>query len=618
MTDPGQRKKAIPGKALLALVTCCVLLVLMAGGIIAGIIIRGRTPDVLLPQTESELRQSREEAMKCLTADGRELAEGKTEDLSIYSINARLDTEECSVAGEEAVLFTNTTGEEVSDVVFRVYPNDPSVRSASTQQVAVTEARVDEEEASASIDGSLLTVDLPSGLPRGESALIEFDFKEYVPELEEDFGSLLGGTDGYGIFGHTRDTYNLGYWIPQIVSFRDGSWDSRPVPEYGDPSDFECAFFNVAFETPKEMLVAAPGAQLEEEKFSGGRIYRFAAGPVRDFEIQASSRYEVVTSEVGSTLVSSYYLSGSERGGEEALEYASSALEQYSDHFGPYPYTRFNVCEAPLTGGAAGMEFSGQILIGQMFYGDLGPSIPGLEELEEMGEGIEDLMDSIMGGLLGDTFEFVVAHEVCHQWFALGVGSDSIGRPWQDESLVNYCAVLYFKWEHGLEEAEEQMQIQIVLPYQMTMMMGGEDSVVDMPVDDFRSSEDYVAAVYNKGSVFFHELEILIGEEAFDRSLREYYEEYVFLEATGEELVSIFERNAPDARAVASLFQRWMKEEHGEEDIGTATGTDGIDDLFDRWLEDGLDLDILDDMLKDLLDDEDLELLPDEEEEKVI
>ena len=49
--------------------------------------------------------------------------------------------------------------------------------------------------------------------------------------------------------------------------------------------------------------------------------------------------------------------------GSKVLGFASDALNQYNKHFGPYPYKKFNVCEAPLGGSAGGMEFAGQVQI---------------------------------------------------------------------------------------------------------------------------------------------------------------------------------------------------------------------------------------------------------------
>ena len=41
--------------------------------------------------------------------------------------------------------------------------------------------------------------------------------------------------------------------------------------------------------------------------------------------------------------------------------------------------------------------------------------------------------------------EFVVAHEVAHQWWNVVVGNDSINNAWVDEALTNYYALIYYE-----------------------------------------------------------------------------------------------------------------------------------------------------------------------------
>ncbi|MBU4178982.1 MAG: M1 family metallopeptidase, partial [Actinobacteria bacterium] len=506
-----------------------------------------------------------------------------------------------SLSGEETVLFTNRTGDSLEEMVFRVYANSPTVRGEG--KVSVTDARAGGDEAKVKLSDSLLTVTLPETLAPGEETLVSFSFEEPVPEVTGGMGGLEGllgePSGGYGVFGHSDNVYSLGYLMPIITTYRDGSWDTRKAPAFGDVADFECAYFNVAIDVPSGYVVAATGTPTGKSGGAGRDAYSFSAGPARDFSVQASPDYKVETRTVGSTLVSSYYIEGSEEKGKEVLEFGCNALSQYSKHFGPYPYTRFNICEAPLGGGAAGMEFTGQIMLAEMLYGNLGGDLLP-EDLG--GEELGDLFDTLLGGLMGDTLEFVTAHEVCHQWWGLCVGSDSIGHPWQDESLTNYCSVLYFRWQHGEEAANEQLEMQLVLPYSTAAALGGGDAVVDTPVDDFESQEQYVAAVYSKGALFFNALEEQMGTEAFENSLSEYYAIFAFENATPDDLMECFKSNSTDPAAVDALHQRWIKEKHGDEDISsTLPGMDLLDNLM-KDLEDSLDLGPLEDLLEDLLD----------------
>ncbi len=584
------------------------LLVLGAGALALVYLVKPGKSAPALPSTAAQLRASVDECEEYLNDKGAALASGRAKDAPVYSVEARLDTKESSISGKEKVLFTNRTPDTLREIVFRVYANSAD-ESLSGDGAQITGARAGGESARAGLDGTLLTVSLPEPLAPGDDTLVSFSFEEFIPEVQGlagDLEGLLTGEQagGYGIFGHDDDTYDLGYFIPLVASYRNGAWESREVPSFGDVADFDCAYFNVSLDVPGDYTVAATGVQTGESGSGGRRRLTFAAGPARDFAAQASSAYQSSAKKVGGTQVTSYYHGEAAESGGRALDIAASALDQYNRHFGPYPYTRLNVCEAPLAGGAAGMEFTGQVLISKMLYGLSSGEVPLPDALKDLGgDQFNELLKNITGGIMGDTLEFVVAHEVCHQWWGIVVGSDSIAHPWQDESLTNYCSVLYVRWENGRDAAERQLETQLNLPYQAAGLLGGGDGVVDSPVDAFRNQEHYTAVVYSKGALFFQALEKEMGAAAFVKSLRSYYGEYAFLEPSPDDLMQAFKNNSADPPAVAALHQRWIKEEHGDEDIAsTLPGGSLLEDLMKDLAPDGSDLGPLEDMFKEFWD----------------
>jgi len=225
-------------------------------------------------------------------------------------------------------------------------------------------------------------------------------------------------------------------------------------------------------------------------------------------------------------------------------------------------------------------------------------SVGGLD----LGQGSE--LGKLLGGLaggLGDMLEFTVAHEVCHQWWGLTVGSDSIGHPWQDESLTNYCTVLYFRWQHGADSAKQQVDSELMLSYSTAQMMGSPDMAVDSPVYAFKDQNQYSAVVYSKGALFFQALEKSMGEEAFEKSLQQYYQSYAFKNATPDQMMACFESNG-SAATIAALDQRWIHELHASEDIAaTSTASDLINNLMKSLGSSGIDMNQLNDMMKQFL-----------------
>ena len=64
-----------------------------------------------------------------------------------------------------------------------------------------------------------------------------------------------------------------------------------------------------------------------------------------------------------------------------------------------------------------------------------------------------NFVDPARTALMVDTREFVVVHEVAHQWWSAVVGSDSKRHAFLDEALANFSAALYFEVVHGDEAA---------------------------------------------------------------------------------------------------------------------------------------------------------------------
>ncbi|MHB8896080.1 MAG: M1 family metallopeptidase [Candidatus Geothermincolia bacterium] len=607
---PKQARTAGKNRAVWTAIIIVIAVLVIAGGALAAVLaLRGGPSVNTLPTTASQMKDSVAGAQDYLNSHWKSLAPARVKDAPVYSVSAKLDPVANTVGGTSRVLYTNTTGAAQSEIVLRVYANSPVVNKAGSG-ARISSAKVDGQSVGAVMTGSLLRVPLPSGLATGAEALLEIAFDESIPEVSSGLGSLeqmLGQSTGggYGVFGHSKNVFDLGYFIPTVASYGPEGWDNREVPALGDFGDFECSYYTVSIDVPASYVVAAPGIAASAAGASGRKVFQFRGGPMRDFSAQASPDYQVSTTKEGETTISSYYLKTAGDKGKKALGFARQAVREYNTHIGYYPYVGLNVCEAPLGGGAGGMEFAGQVQIAEMLYGDLG-SLMGND-----GADMSGLLNSLGGSLMGDMLEFTVAHEVCHQWWGLTVGSDSLAHPWQDESLTNYCTVLYFRWAHGAEAAKKQLDMQVTLPYSAAQLLGGGgDMVVDTPASGFTNATQYTAIVYSKGALFYQALEKQMGEAAFEKSLRQYYDAYAFRLATPENLVAAFTANGNSA-AVASLYTRWILERHADEDIAASVpGMNMLEDLL-KGLPGGLDMDNLQDLLKEFMPNGTLPQLPD-------
>jgi aminopeptidase N len=148
------------------------------------------------------------------------------------------------------------------------------------------------------------------------------------------------------------------------------------------------------------------------------------------------------------------------------------------------------------------------------------------------------------------------------------VGSDPERTPFLDEAIANYAAAYYHEAVYGKPLGEIILKQQLNGTYQAYRMLGGADQEVDKPAKDFRNTLQFTAILEAKGVLLFAALRRELGDEKFFAALKSYYSTYQFRIATQEQLRGVFLNVAEDQRAVRTIFQRWLREKHGDEDIG--------------------------------------------------
>jgi aminopeptidase N len=249
---------------------------------------------------------------------------------------------------------------------------------------------------------------------------------------------------------------------------------------------------------------------------------------MRDFMLAMSTDYWMVTQDVDGVTVRSFYRPRDAVGGQRALQVGADALRVYSRRFGPYPFAELDILETPTRAG--GIEYPGLIVIASSLYA------------RRTGEG--------------DYFDFVVAHEMAHQWWYSLVGDDQVNHPWLDESLAGYSAILYYEDRYGKAIADQVLKQSFEEPYQQ-LLKERRDQKVDQPVSAFTPA-DYGSVVYRKGPLFFKALREAIGDAKFDAFLKAYFRQNRYSIATSERMLAAAESVA-DRATVRSLFDQWIE-----------------------------------------------------------
>jgi aminopeptidase N len=403
-----------------------------------------------------------------------------------------------------------------------------------------------------SVDDTVAELPLPTELAAGETVPLSLAFTAVVP---------VDPSGGYGMYevGAAAGTWSLAHWYPVLAGYgADGEWNLRPPSFNGDPIFTNTALYEVTLTAPAGLVLVTTGSEVAAEAAGEGQTrHRILTGPVRDFTIVADDDFQVVSQDVDGTTVNAWYNPGREEGAEKVLDYGAASLEMFNDLFGAYPYEEFDLVDVAVGGGAAGVEFPQLVFIGDDYYDN-----PRIEEA------------------LPGFFEFLVVHEVAHQWWYGLVGNDQYVDAFLDEGLTNYVSTVYFERRYGEAAGDYQVALNLELPYLADLFHGRGDRVVDQPTDDFPGMGDYGVAIYSKGALGFQAIREAIGDEAFFAALDAYADQFRFKVATPADLLAAFEVAA--GQDLDELWRHWFEATEGTQDYTEADLAAVMDEVRSR------------------------------------
>ncbi|MFN2480778.1 MAG: M1 family aminopeptidase [Pyrinomonadaceae bacterium] len=519
-----------------------------------------------------------------------------------YRINLKLDFDARTFAGGERVRWVNRDDRPASVLYFHLYPNlrDPAssaappppqaAPAAAPEQPAPDEPRLEVTAVRASAPsaqalaftledgGATLRVQLREAVAPNGLTEVEIAFKGSVPEINADETSLSAHVVQQvgAALRDTRETRRardtdfasrgvmvLGSFHPVLAVRDGGDWLRKTELTVGDTVFNDAADYDVSIEAPAAVKLYTSGEEVRGGGAGGGgggaETRHFAGEGLRSFALVAGRALRSAERTVAGVQLRSVYMADHEKVGARVLAVASEAASTYVSRFGPLPFKSITVAEAPLVAGLGSTEFAGLAVIASAFYVDF--DAPSMRNLPEM---IREQRTSVE-----DSLEFAAAQGVAHQWWGAVVGSDPERAPVLDEALEHWSALLYVQDVHGAERARLAQEDQLRGVYQIYRTFGGEDMAAERPAREYRNSFQYAAIVVSKGSLMFATLRQLLGEERFFRALRSYYEANRFEVAEMGDLRAAFvaEAELQQRRAVSRVFNRWLSEKHGDEDI---------------------------------------------------
>lgn len=452
-------------------------------------------------------------------------------DRTEYTMTVEFIEESMTIKGSETVTYINQEEGALNNLYFHLYPNAFKVKErVPFEEKEMTRAYpngfnpgyidiVDIKEGRKSVDykimgeaSTILRVTPSKPIKPGEKIELFMEFQVKLPNTV--------GRMGYG-----DHTVNITNWFPILAVYDERGWNLDPYYAIGDPFYSEVASYKVTTVIPKTYELATTGNVKKIHERKEKKTYEIEADLVRNFVMILSKRFDLQEAMLGNTKVMSYSIEGLK--GKEALQYGLDALKIFNNLFGTYPYEQLSIVACDFFIG--GMEYPNVVMIGQQLY-----------EMEE-----------------DFPLEYVVAHEVAHQWWYGIVGNNEVKEPWLDEALTEYSTLMYFEKKYGPHIKEQVFEKMIKAQYEnYANFETDKGEGILRSLREFDSSWQYSSIVYSKGAMFIHELREEMGEDAFLKALREYFEGFKFKNATTEDFYSICQSNS--SKDLKNLFNQWL------------------------------------------------------------
>ncbi len=437
--------------------------------------------------------------------------------LNSYKIDATFDDQQNILACSQTVEYVNTSDNALSEVCFFLYANSfnegkkavsnsyfdrayPS-GEASFGGIDILSADVNgnETEFYLSEGGNILTITLDKEIFPNECVTIDL---EYVVSLANIRHRL----------GVGNNTINFGNFFP-IACVYDNGFVKNDFSMSGDPFYSDVSNFEVKIAYPDKYIFTSTGeSNLQKQNEQCVAICK--AQKVRDFCFVLSDKFEVLTQEVCGIQVNYFYYDDSQP--QARLETSLKAVETFCEMFGQYPYKVLNVVKSDFCFG--GMEYPNLVLIA------------------------DDLADS-------ETEDYVIVHEIAHQWWYGVVGNNEFENAWVDEGLTEFSTALFFEkneqyglnYETIMQNAAESYN-NFVKIYKD--IYGELDESMNRKLSQFRTEPEYVNCTYTKGMLMFDSIRKSMSDRKFFQCLKQYFEDYAFKNSSAEKLVESFSKTA--------------------------------------------------------------------------
>ncbi len=366
---------------------------------------------------------------------------------------------------------------------------------------------------------------LPEPLAPNTFVKIETPFHVKLPKIFS-----RSGVDG--------QTFQITQWYPKPAVYDRKGW--HPMP-YLDQGEFYNEFGNyeVQITLPQKYVVAATGElqntdelnwlktlknnsntkepktklsknKLKEDPIPTGgktKTIQFKQNNVLDFAWFADKAFSVKSDTIllpsGKIITAFiYYYKNNEEFWKNSIAFTKQAIQTKSKWLGEYPYNIVSIVDG---GQGGGMEY---------------PTITVLES-----GGSEKMLD------------YVINHEVGHNWFMGILASNERMHPWMDEGMNTFYDNRYSQLYYGntnidlVQTKSSFINNRMPDDIQNTLLKTVTAVKKDQPIEtksEVFSALNYNLVAYVKTGEWMNLIESKLGLSLFDKSMQEYYTRWKF------------------------------------------------------------------------------------------
>ncbi len=450
-----------------------------------------------------------------------------------YSMDITLDVSTHKMDGTQRLVYFNNSPDTLFKVYYHLYFNafqPGSMMDVRSRTIADPDARVmdriaklkeneigyqrivsltqDKQPVQHNTQKTILEVILAKPVLPAASTVFEMTFEAQVPlQIRRS-----GRDNKEGI------AYSMAQWYPKMAEYDHQGWHAYPYVArefHGVWGDYDVKItIDPKFTVAGSGVLQNPDAIGHGYQKQGVKIkpskekltWHFVARNVHDFAWAADPDYTHTIAQVPNGPALHFFFQEGEKttaNWAKLKDYTIRHFQYMNDTFGKYPYPVYSVIQ----GGDGGMEYPMCTLI------------TGERSLE-----------SLVG---------VTAHEAAHSWYQEVLGSNELLYPWMDEGFTDFASSESYARLFNQNDAHSGSY-----KGYFKLVESGLQEPLSQHADHYNTNRAYGTAAYSMGAIFLNQLRYLIGDDAFYRGMRRYFNTWKMRHPEPNDFIRIMEKES--------------------------------------------------------------------------